>query len=146
MSPQLSKAAAFVLDNPIEVGFASVRDLAEAADVKPNTLVRMAQAIGFEGYDDFREPFRDELRNRTDFTDRAAWLQAVAAEGRLGSVYADIAGAALSNLEEMFARRCSVGDQDCCRPHRGSATNVHSWCRCEPFAGPQLCLPGWDGG
>lgn len=103
MSPQLAKAAAFVLDNPVEVGFASVRDLAEAADVKPNSLVRMAQAIGFEGYEDFREPFREDLRNRTDFTDRAAWLQAVAAEGRLGSVYADIAGAALSNLEEMFA-------------------------------------------
>ena len=103
MSPQLRKAAAFVLDHPGDIGFASVRELALAADVKPNTLVRMARVIGFEGFEDFREPFRAELRFRDTFTDRASWLQEVAAGGRLGSVYADIAGAALENVEKMFA-------------------------------------------
>ncbi len=103
MSPQLRKAAAYVLDHPIDVGFASVRELADAAAVKPNTLVRMARAVGFEGYDEFREPFRQELRSRTTFSDRAGWLQDLAARGRLGSVYADIAGAVLDNVEKMFA-------------------------------------------
>ncbi|NND02158.1 MAG: MurR/RpiR family transcriptional regulator [Acidimicrobiia bacterium] len=102
MSPQLRKAAAFVLDHPDEVGFASVRELADAAEVKPNTMVRMARAVGFEGFEDFRRPFRDELRNDT-FTDRASWLQDIAASGKLGSVYADIAGTTLENVEKMFA-------------------------------------------
>jgi len=103
MSPQLRKAAAFVLDYPDEVGFSSVRELADAAGVKPNSLVRMARAIGFDGFEDFREPFRAELRARDSFTDRASWLQEVAAGGRLGSVYAEIAGATLENVEKMFA-------------------------------------------
>ena len=103
MSPQLRKAAAFVLDNPDDIGFASVRELADAADVKPNTLVRMARAIGFEGFEDFRQPFRDELRANDTFTDRASWLQDVAAGGKLGTAYAAIAGAALENVEKMFA-------------------------------------------
>ncbi len=105
MSPQLRKAAAFVLDHPDEVVFASVRELAEAAEVKPNTLVRLARAIGYDGYDELREPFRLALRERANpFPDRAQWLQELAAGGRLASLYADIAGAALSNLEQMFEK------------------------------------------
>ncbi len=103
MSPQLRKAAAFVLDNPDEVGFSSVRELAATAGVKPNTLVRMAQAIGYEGFEDFREAFRDRLRLYPSFTDRAAWLREVAGSGKLGAVYADIAGAAIENVERSFA-------------------------------------------
>ena len=104
MSPQLRKAAAFVLDNPDDVGLSSVRELASAAGVKPNSLVRMARAVGYEGFDDFREPFRDELRSRTQsFPDRAQWLQDVSAEGRLGSLYADVAGTTIENIERMFA-------------------------------------------
>jgi hypothetical protein len=44
--------------------------------VKPNTLVRMARQVGFEGYEDFREPFREAIRRGTvSFPDRARWLQ-----------------------------------------------------------------------
>ena len=62
MSPQLRKAAGYILDNPRVVGVNSIREVAEAAGVKPNTLVRMARAAGCDGYDDFRKPFRDALR------------------------------------------------------------------------------------
>lgn len=103
MSPQLRKAAAFVLDQPETVALSSVRELADLAGVKPNTMVRMAQAVDFEGFDDFREPFRTTLLSRDTFGDRASWLQGVAASGKLGSVYADIAGTALENVEKMFA-------------------------------------------
>jgi DNA-binding MurR/RpiR family transcriptional regulator len=102
MSPQLRKAAAYVLDHPGEVGLSSVRTLAEAAGVKPNTLVRMARVAGFEGFEEFREPFREDLRT-SQFSDRAHWLQELSAGGRLGALYADIAGAALENLERTFA-------------------------------------------
>lgn len=103
MSPQLHKAAAYVLDHPDDVGFASVRQLAEASGVKPNTLVRMARAVGFDGFDEFRVPFRDALRS-DPFPDRAEWLQELAAGNRLETLYADIAGAALTNVEQLFAK------------------------------------------
>jgi len=103
MSPQVRKAAVYVLDHPDAVGFGSVRELAHAASVKPNTMVRMARAAGFDGFEDFREPFRDALRaGSPTFEDRAEWLQDVAAGGRHGSLYADIVGSALANVERMF--------------------------------------------
>lgn len=104
LTPEVRKAATFVLENPNEVGVSSMREIAVAADVKPNTLVRMARVLGFEGYEDFREPFRDEIRRGTaSFPDRARWLQSLSQSGRLGSLYADMVDSALRNIEETFA-------------------------------------------
>jgi DNA-binding MurR/RpiR family transcriptional regulator len=69
-----------VLENPNEVGVSTVREIAEAAKVKPNTVVRMARQVGFEGYEDFRAPFREAIRQgAVSFPDRARWLQDVRA-------------------------------------------------------------------
>ena len=43
LSPQLRKAAQYVVDNPNEVGVNSMRQLAGLAGVQPNTLVRMSK-------------------------------------------------------------------------------------------------------
>jgi hypothetical protein len=53
MSPQLRKAARYVLDNPNDVGVSSIREVAEAAEVTANSLVRMARAVGFDGFEDY---------------------------------------------------------------------------------------------
>lgn len=104
MTPELRKAAAFVLENPNEVSVSSIREIAEAANVKPNTFVRMARSVGFGGYDDFREPFREEIRQgRASFPDRARWLQSLSKGGKLGALYADMVNSAISNIEDTFA-------------------------------------------
>lgn len=104
LSPQLRKAARYVIDNPNDVSVSSIREISEAADVTPNTFMRMARSLGFDGYDDFRQPFRDDIkRGSTAFPDRARWLQSLSQEGKLGSLYADMANAAISNLEETFS-------------------------------------------
>ena len=85
LTPEAQKAARYVLENPQDVGVSTVRDIAEAARVKPNTVVRMARQVGFEGYEDFREPFREAIqRGGTSFPDRARWLQDIAKTGDLG--------------------------------------------------------------
>ncbi len=104
LTPETRKAAAYVLENPNDVGVSSIREIADAAGVKPNTFVRMARSVGFEGYDDFRAPFREEIRNgRTSFPDRARWLQSLAKGGALGGLYADMAASAIANIEQTFA-------------------------------------------
>ena len=104
LTPEVRKAAAYVLEHPNDVGVSSIREIAEAAHVKPNTFVRMARTFGFEGYDDFREPFRDEIRRGvTTFPDRARWLQSLSRGGQFGKLYADMAASAISNIEETFA-------------------------------------------
>ena len=72
LTPEARKAATYMLENPRDVGVSTVREIAEAANVKPNTVVRMARQVGFEGYEDFREPFRDAIRKGAiGFPDRA---------------------------------------------------------------------------
>lgn len=104
LSPQLRKAAQYVLDHPNHVGVGSIREVAEAAAVKPNTLVRMARAAGFDGYEDFRQPIRESLRSpRGNFPDRARWLQSIARGGRHGRLFSEMAAAGMDNLEALYA-------------------------------------------
>lgn len=104
LSPQVQRAARYVLDNPGEIAVTSMRGIADASGVKPNTLVRMARAVGYEGYDDFRDPFRQHAAEGTlSFPDRARFLQAISQGGSHGSLLADMAGAAFKNIESLFA-------------------------------------------
>ncbi|CUK27458.1 putative HTH-type transcriptional regulator YbbH [Cognatishimia activa] len=104
LTPEARKAATYVLENPRDVGVSTVREIAEAANVKPNTVVRMARQVGFEGYEDFREPFREAIRRgATDFPERARWLQDIRKSGHMGGLYADMVQDALRNIEETFA-------------------------------------------
>ncbi|WP_306047223.1 MurR/RpiR family transcriptional regulator [Nioella sp. MMSF_3534] len=104
LTPEAQKAARYVLENPQDVGVSTVREIAEAAKVKPNTVVRMARQAGFEGYEDFRAPFREAIRKGAiSFPDRARWLQDIRKSGDLGGLYADMAEAAIRNVEESFA-------------------------------------------
>ena len=78
--------------------------LADAAAVKPNTLVRMARAAGFDGYEAFRHPFRDSLRNpRASFPDCARWLQSIARGSRHGRLFSDMAAAGIDNIEAPYS-------------------------------------------
>jgi DNA-binding MurR/RpiR family transcriptional regulator len=104
LTPEAQKAARYVLENPTDVGVSTVREIAEAANVKPNTFVRMARQVGFDGYEDFRAPFREAIRNGdVSLPDRARWLQEIRKSGDLGGLYADMVEAAIGNLEDTFA-------------------------------------------
>ncbi len=103
LTPQMRKAATYVLENPNDVGVSSIREIAEAADVKPNTLIRMARSVGFDGYEGFREPFREEIRQGgASFPDRARWLQSLQQSGKLGGLYADMVSSTFRNIEDTF--------------------------------------------
>lgn len=104
LTPEARKAATYVLENPNDVGVSTVREIAQAAKVKPNTFVRMARQVGFDGYEDFRIPFREAIRSGgADFPDRARWLQDIRKSGDMGGLYADMVQDVLRNIEETFA-------------------------------------------
>ena len=107
LPPALQAAARFIIDNPREVGLQSMRSLAAKASVHPNAFVRLARLIGFEGYDDLRERFRDFLVSDDlgGFGDRARWLQQLAAEGGTAGILSEMAGAVSDNLERGFVKQ-----------------------------------------
>ncbi|WP_417793420.1 MurR/RpiR family transcriptional regulator [Terasakiella pusilla] len=76
MSPQVQAAARYVLDNVEDVALMSMRQLAKEADVHPTTMVRLAQAVGFEGFNDLKDVFQTRLRAAPDdLVGRARGLQ-----------------------------------------------------------------------
>ena len=108
LPPALQAAARHIIEHPREVGVQSMRTLAGRTAVHPNAFVRLARQIGFEGYDDLRERFRDFVAVGDDlggFRDRARWLQEMAAKGGSAAILGEMAEAIADNLERGFRRQ-----------------------------------------
>jgi DNA-binding MurR/RpiR family transcriptional regulator len=87
LSPQLKQAARHVLAHPEEVALTSMRRLAQHAGVKPSTMVRLARALGFDGFEVMREPYRQWLRGGEGaYVARARNLQARGEQGAVSLV------------------------------------------------------------
>lgn len=103
---QLQLCARYIIDHSHEVGIQSMRTLATNANVHPNSFIRLARHLGFEGYDAMRERFRDFVRGGTGSSpDRVRWLQTMAKEGGSAAVFGSIASACLENTEKMFEQQ-----------------------------------------
>ena len=104
LSPELRKAATFLLENPSLVGVSSARHMAREADVKPNTWVRLSKELGFNGYESLRAMFQTALlETSTGFQDRARGLQDISRKGSLGKLYSDLAGGTIRNIENTLS-------------------------------------------
>jgi DNA-binding MurR/RpiR family transcriptional regulator len=62
LSPQLQRAARYIVDHPDEVAVASMRTVAARAGAKPATLVRLARSLDFSGWNPLREVFVTRFR------------------------------------------------------------------------------------
>ena len=109
---QLQLCARYVIDHPHEVGLQSMRTLAQDADVHPNSFVRLARHLGFDGYEPLRERFRDFVRSGIGSSpDRVRWLQEMDRKGGSTAIFGSMAEACLDNTEKMFAQQ-SIKDLD----------------------------------
>ena len=109
---QLQISARYIIDHSHEVGLQSMRTLAANADVHPNSFMRLARQLGFDGYDAMRERFRDFVRGGVGSSpDRARWLQDMAKKGGSAEVLGSMASACLENTERMFEQQ-SINDLD----------------------------------
>lgn len=100
---QLQIAARYIIDRPYEVGVQTMRTLATKAEVHPNSFVRLARQIGFEGYEAMRERFRDFVRSGSGSSEeRVRWLQSTEKRGGSSKILGEMASAMLINLEQMY--------------------------------------------
>ena len=58
LTPELQKAAQFFLDHPEDIGLNSMRTVAGQAGVTPATISRLSKALGYDNYEQLRDPFR----------------------------------------------------------------------------------------
>jgi DNA-binding MurR/RpiR family transcriptional regulator len=52
------KAAKFILDNPTDVAFLTIRELAEKIKVDPATVIRTCKKLGYKGYTDLQKQYK----------------------------------------------------------------------------------------
>lgn len=101
LTPKLKSAAKVILDNPNLVATTSMRALAGRAGVTPPTMIRLANTLGFENYESFRQVFQTSI-NEQNFEDRANWLQLTSATDGIASIVHEIAQTGLGNIKNFF--------------------------------------------
>ena len=65
LSRQLQKIARFVLENPDELALETVTTIAGRAEVQPSSMIRFAQAMGYDGFSTMQQVFRSNLMAST---------------------------------------------------------------------------------
>lgn len=88
LSPRLRLAAKYIVDNQSAFGMDPIRTSADKAGVSANTFVRLADRLGFDGFDDLREPFRVSLLERYDGSAGEAWLDDLSHKGAFAADHA----------------------------------------------------------
>jgi DNA-binding MurR/RpiR family transcriptional regulator len=98
---RLKQLALFALAEPEEMAFGTVAEIAEHAGVQPSTLVRFAQALGYDGFSHLQQVFRARLREGfPDYRERLKGLRDAEANGsRALALLEGFSGAAMLSLE-----------------------------------------------
>ncbi|GAB3483438.1 MurR/RpiR family transcriptional regulator [Polaromonas eurypsychrophila] len=78
LSPELLRAARWVEAHPREVALHSMRECGRRAGLAPATLTRLAQALGFQGFEAIKHLCQESFSARGGYTGRAEVLQASA--------------------------------------------------------------------
>ena len=117
LSPQLQRAARYVIDHADDVALLSMRSLAGVAQVHPSTMLRLAREFGYDSYNAFRAPFQEKVRSRpSGYLARAKDLQergednenAQLLNEQLNSGMANLRETMESNGEEQFSAAATV--------------------------------------
>jgi DNA-binding MurR/RpiR family transcriptional regulator len=101
---RLAQVAAYAFAHADEVAFGTAASIADSAGVQPSTLVRFAQALGYQGFSDLQEVFRSRLRDRVlSYDERMEHLRGRAVEASQAAVllqgFTEAAGRSLAALE-----------------------------------------------
>jgi DNA-binding MurR/RpiR family transcriptional regulator len=103
LTPQLQKAARYMVEHPEEIGLNSMRHVARDADVKPATITRLTKTLGFPEYDALREPFRQRLRTPSpSFATKLQKVQKLSGSGE-EPLFAQMRAQEISNIEHSLS-------------------------------------------
>ena len=103
LSRQLKKAAAYILEHPSEAATLSMRQLAARAGVPPSTMNRLAKALGFRTYDEFRALYRDSINDQaTGYSLESGQVHVVARENKFDHDLNTFQLAAVTNINTLF--------------------------------------------
>jgi len=95
----LRSVAKYIIDHPSDFGLDPIRETARKVGVSTYTLIRLAERMGIESYDELREPFRNALVTATANVDQPLWLEGLRERGEMGRVQADAAANSMAIVQ-----------------------------------------------
>ena len=103
---RLAEAAGYVLANPDEIALGTTASIAKAAQVQPSTLVRLARHLGYDGFSDLQQVFRDRLMARaSSYEERLSRLESRGSPETFdGTVMHGFINAARESVEKLAAQ------------------------------------------
>jgi DNA-binding MurR/RpiR family transcriptional regulator len=63
LTPRMRDAARYACEHPNELALSPLAAVAERADIAPAAFIRMAKALGYDGYTDLQRLFREPLQH-----------------------------------------------------------------------------------
>lgn len=106
MPKRLRDIAQFALANPEKMALDTLAELAESADSNPSTMVRFAKQLGYSGFSQLQNVFRDRLRgNWVSYESRLTDLNESSSEDIFDSI-------AMSAARSAMAMRDSLNKAD----------------------------------
>jgi len=106
LSGQLQRIAHFVVDHPDDLALETITRLAARASVQPSSMVRFAQALGFDGFSAMQRLFRIRLiEGSLSYRERIRSLkeQHHGESGAPGSILGDFVDQGIASLELLRA-------------------------------------------
>ncbi len=104
LSPQLRKAAGYLLENPGQVATLSMRKVAAAAEVPPPTLPRLSKSLGFATYEGLREVYRRQFQEQAlGYSQQAGRLQEGRSDQDPQTLWSAFRQSSLDSVSALFA-------------------------------------------
>lgn len=109
LTPSLKTVAKYIVDNAADFGLDPIRETARKSGVSTFTLVRMAKRLGFDSYEDLRDPFRHALVSTSHLENAPDWINARRSRTPTGPAQADAAANSLGIVQRSLERQ--TGEQ-----------------------------------
>ncbi|HSC63231.1 MAG TPA: MurR/RpiR family transcriptional regulator [Caldimonas sp.] len=101
LSPQLQRLSRFALEKPHDLALGTVAAVAQANEVQPSSMIRFANALGFDGFSQMQQVFQSHLVERSaPYRERIRQMQRGGDGGDAG-VLPRFVGEAIGELQRL---------------------------------------------
>ena len=101
LSPQLQRLSRFALEKPHDLALGTVAAVAQANEVQPSSMIRFANALGFDGFSQMQQVFQSHLVERSaPYRERIRQMRRGGEDGD-ASVLPRFVGEAIGELQQL---------------------------------------------
>jgi DNA-binding MurR/RpiR family transcriptional regulator len=101
LSPQLQRLSRFALEKPHDLALGTVAAVAQANEVQPSSMIRFANALGFDGFSQMQQVFQSHLVERSaPYRERIRQMRRGGQGGDAG-VLPQFVGEAIGELQQL---------------------------------------------